>query len=111
MNKSSTLQFRGRLHDRARKGERLTDEEIGEITRESAELAGADSGSWPTEEVNPQQAQWATQADQILSKPANRISRVDASELHSKEARAFENLPAQGSVASHVQSVADRNER
>lgn len=90
----------------------------------------------PTEEVNPQQAQWATQADQILSKPANRISRVDASELHSKEvshpvflhmlygciggdadwfgwlqARAFENLPAQGSVASHVQSVADRNER
>lgn len=44
MNKSSTLQFRSRMHDRARKGERLTDEEITEITRESAELAGADSG-------------------------------------------------------------------
>ncbi|KAL1964570.1 hypothetical protein VTN77DRAFT_6867 [Rasamsonia byssochlamydoides] len=105
----STLQFRERIHERARKGERLSDEEIAEITRESAELAGADSG--PTEEVNPQQAQWATQADKVLSKPANRISRVDASDLHSKEARAFENLPAQGSVASHVQSIADKNER
>lgn len=42
-NTRSTLQFRQVMNDRARRGERLTDEEIDEITRETIDLAGTSS--------------------------------------------------------------------
>lgn len=105
----STLQFRERIHERAARGEALTDDEVEEITRESAELAGADSGesltyhnitlqtsaedrphsrdvnTGPTDVVDPLRSQWASRSDQILHKPANTINQTDARELHSKE--------------------------
>ncbi|CEJ56196.1 hypothetical protein PMG11_02413 [Penicillium brasilianum] len=101
-----TLQFRNRLDKRARRGERLSDEEIEFITNKSAELADA-----PTENdrVHPDQVAWAVRAHHALSKPANEINEQDASEVMSKESRAFDKLPATGSVASHVQSAGQKN--
>ncbi|KAJ5083850.1 hypothetical protein NUU61_008429 [Penicillium alfredii] len=96
------------MHQRARKGQRLTDEEIGFITNKTAELAGASSDQKDT--LNPSQARWAVKAEQVLSKPADGITQKDAREMASKESQAFEMLPATGSVASHVQSVAERNQ-
>jgi len=107
----STLQFRNNVHERARQGQPLSNEEIEQITRETVELAGEDPSSVSTQSQNPLQAQWAASTDRVLHKPANQISQGDAKELHNVEMRAFENLPAQGSVASHVQSQADHNER
>lgn len=40
----STLQFRNLVHQRARQNEPLSNEEVAQITRESAELAGVDLG-------------------------------------------------------------------
>lgn len=40
-----TLMFRKRIQERAQQGERLTDDEIGFITRGSEELEGATPGS------------------------------------------------------------------
>lgn len=81
--------------------------------------------------LNPDQVKWAAKADEILSKPADRISSDDARVLHSREVstlsiptalghdilrevkktKAFDRLPATGTVTSHVQSVAEKNER
>ncbi|KAL1991285.1 hypothetical protein VTN49DRAFT_5789 [Thermomyces lanuginosus] len=104
-NTRSTLQFRQVMNDRARRGERLTDEEIDEITRETIDLAGTSSNE------NSLQSEWANRSREILQKPANRLTNNDARELHSLEFRAFERLPAQGSLSSHVMSQADKNER
>lgn len=44
-----TLQFGNRLNERARRGERLSDEEIEFITNKSAEMANAPTGKpWKT---------------------------------------------------------------
>ncbi|OJJ43169.1 hypothetical protein ASPZODRAFT_19858 [Penicilliopsis zonata CBS 506.65] len=102
----STLQFRDKVHERAREGERLSDQEITSIVEQSAELGGAES-----DRLNVGQSAWAAWSDRILSKPANAINTADARMMHQKETRAFDNLPAQGSVASHVQSVAQKNEK
>lgn len=41
----STLQFRNTVHERARKGESLSNDEIEQITRETVGLAGVDPDS------------------------------------------------------------------
>ncbi|GIJ89107.1 hypothetical protein Asppvi_008036 [Aspergillus pseudoviridinutans] len=100
-----TLRFRERVHQRRRHSQPLTDEEITYITQQSAELADEAL----TDKVNPDQIRWASKAEQVLSKPLNEITMDDARNLTSKEARAFADLPATGSVASHVHSAAEKN--
>ncbi|KAH2573437.1 hypothetical protein KXV70_009264 [Aspergillus fumigatus] len=90
-----TLRFRERVHQRRRHSQPLTDEEITYITQQSAELAD--------------ESLTASKAEQVLSKPLNEITMDDARNLTSKEARAFADLPATGSVASHVRSAAEKN--
>ncbi|OQD77112.1 hypothetical protein PENDEC_c003G02626 [Penicillium decumbens] len=102
-----TLQFRNRLNERARRGERMSDEEIEFITDKSTELANASVDE--EDHVHADRVRWATKAHKVLSKPANEINEQDASDVMSEESRAFETLPATGSVASHVQSAAQRN--
>lgn len=78
-NIRSTLQFRQVMNDRARRGERLTDEEIEEISRETRDLAGTtESGlscpqplikSTMTSSNSSKQAQQRT-----LSKPNGQIA-------------------------------------
>ncbi|KAJ5613386.1 hypothetical protein N7510_006580 [Penicillium lagena] len=92
------------MFERARRGERLTDEEIRFLTNKSTELAGVGSTAGKSA-LNQDQVQWATTSDQVLSKPVDEINRQVA-----RESRAFEMVPATGSVSSHVQSVAERNE-
>ncbi|GFF33550.1 hypothetical protein IFM61606_01917 [Aspergillus udagawae] len=119
-----TLRFRERVHQRRRHSQPLTDEEITYITQQSAELADeALAGKalkcfcarqifraeTPGDQVNPDQIRWASKAEQVLSKPLNEITMDDARNLTSKEARAFADLPATGSVASHVHSAAEKN--
>lgn len=43
-----------------------------------------------------EQTEWAVKADQVLSKPANKITQDDAKEVESREAR----LPSQWSIKS-----------
>jgi hypothetical protein len=43
--RTSTLQFRQNVHERARQGQPLSNEEIEQITRETVELAGVDANS------------------------------------------------------------------
>ncbi|GIJ98268.1 hypothetical protein Aspvir_000384 [Aspergillus viridinutans] len=119
-----TLRFRERVHQRRRHSQPLTDEEITYITQQSAELAdealtgkafefvrvGEIFGAKSTrDQVNPDQIRWASKAEQVLSKPLNEITMDDSRNLTSKEARAFADLPATGSVASHVHSAAEKN--
>ncbi|RHZ47484.1 uncharacterized protein CDV56_101313 [Aspergillus thermomutatus] len=119
-----TLRFRERVHQRRRHSQPLTDEEITYITQQSAELAdevySGKTFEWfrvseilqaknPRDQVNPDQIRWASKAEQVLSKPLNEITMDDARNLSSKEARAFADLPATGSVASHVHSAAEKN--
>ncbi|KAJ5826450.1 hypothetical protein N7474_003588 [Penicillium riverlandense] len=94
-----SLQFGHRMFERVRRGERLTDEEIGVIANKSIELAG----------VEPRRER-STKPDQVLSKPVDEFSQQDAREVSSKESRAFANVPATGSLSSNVQSVAERND-
>ncbi|EBA27501.1 conserved hypothetical protein [Aspergillus fumigatus Af293] len=114
-----TLRFRERVHQRRRHSQPLTDEEITYITQQSAELADESltvfnlvevfGAKRTRDQVNPDQIRWASKAEQVLSKPLNEITMDDARNLTSKEARAFADLPATGSVASHVRSAAEKN--
>ncbi|BDD61529.1 hypothetical protein MAP00_006570 [Monascus purpureus] len=103
--------FEGRrvLQERARRGERLSDDEIGSMTQQTASLAGVPDGSRAN--MNPDQICWAAKADEILGKPADQINSDDGRALQARENKAFESLPATGSAASHVQSVGEKNER
>ncbi|ODM20224.1 hypothetical protein SI65_03277 [Aspergillus cristatus] len=103
MENMDTIQFRHRINARRRDGQPLRDDEINFITSQSTDLAGSPDTKYP------EQVQWAAKAEQILSKPANEISTDDAKNVTAKEAHAFDALPVLGSVASHIQSVADKN--
>ncbi|KAF4215135.1 hypothetical protein CNMCM8980_010672 [Aspergillus fumigatiaffinis] len=100
-----TLRFRERVHQRRRHSQPLTDEEITYITQQSETFRAKGT----RDQVNPDQIRWASKAEQVLSKPLNEITMDDARNLTSKEARAFADLPATGSVASHVHSAAEKN--
>ncbi|KAL2216964.1 hypothetical protein M432DRAFT_619839 [Thermoascus aurantiacus ATCC 26904] len=108
-----TLQFRDFIHKKAQRGEALSEDEIGTLATETADLAGNEpvrGHSVAKESINVEEAKWASKAYEVLGKPVNEITKGEARDLQAKETRAFAKLPAKGSLASHVQSIADQNE-
>ncbi|GAD97749.1 hypothetical protein NFIA_089710 [Paecilomyces variotii No. 5] len=119
METKNTREIRAELHDRARRGQNLNEEEREQIIKAEGSLGGEEIGRGfadeapepaPSQLVNPNQCAWAAKADNVLSKRVDRITKDDARDLQSEETRAFDKLPAQASLASNVQSVADQNE-
>ncbi|KAJ9215704.1 hypothetical protein DTO166G4_2810 [Paecilomyces variotii] len=119
MESKSTTEIRADLHERAKRGQALNDDEREAVIKAEASLGGEEIGRGfadeapapaPSQEVNPHQCAWASKADDVLSQRLDRVTKDDARDLQSKETRAFDKLPAKASLASNVQSVADQNE-
>ncbi|KAL2007481.1 hypothetical protein VTN00DRAFT_8919 [Thermoascus crustaceus] len=89
-----TLQFREHIHHKARRGEAMSEDEIGTLAQETADLGGNVPVKGPStteESINVEQAKWASKAYEVLGKPANEITKDEARDIQAKESIADQN--------------------
>ncbi|KAJ9190805.1 hypothetical protein DTO166G4_3951 [Paecilomyces variotii] len=104
----------GDLKRAAAAGQRITPEDVSVIAQAESELTGTGpvkGGPAATaHSLASRQMNFDTKLDELSRKPQSHITQLDAKEIQSTEARAFNAPPGPGSVSAQVRSIADRNE-
>ncbi|KAF8458799.1 hypothetical protein BDZ91DRAFT_852083 [Kalaharituber pfeilii] len=105
------------IKDSAAAGRQYTAEEVHDLTAREASITGAPGpvrkGPAATmQSVYDAQQRFADKAEEMVGKREEEVTRPDARELHSYEARAMGgHQPAHGSLSSEAQHIADTRDR
>ncbi|KAL2111007.1 hypothetical protein VUR80DRAFT_417 [Thermomyces stellatus] len=104
------------VQERAASGEPISQDEASSLVREERDMTGwgpIPGGAAATaQSLHDRQMNFVAKAGDIARKPEHEVTKEDAADLQSKEARARGGVPPGGpSTSSFVQSIADQNER
>ncbi|KAI1762419.1 hypothetical protein GGR53DRAFT_468301 [Hypoxylon sp. FL1150] len=102
------------LHQRAVEGHPITQSEASKIAAAESDITGGGpikgGPASAAQSQHDKQQNFFAKAGDVARKPPGEVTKEDAAQVQSAEARLLGHHPGKGSTSASVQSLADKNE-